>query len=125
MRLREEAEVVEGGGKGAGLDAVDDLHDLVVHRGGATDFAAVGADSTVDGIDLGFLAALKILKHTGLQTGVLADGYRDDHKGDELLHGIAVIQKLDYILALDRLDGYAALTADINAFLDQGLHDLP
>ena len=99
MRLREEAEVVEGGCKGAGLDAVDDLHDLVVHRGGAADVAAVGAAGTVDGIDLGFLAALKILKHTGYQTGELADGYRDDHKGDELLHGIVVIHKLDYILA--------------------------
>ena len=81
VRLREEAEVVERGGEGAGLDAVDDLYDLVVHRSGATDLAAVGADGTVDGIDLGFLAALKILKHTGFQTGVLADGYRDDHKG--------------------------------------------
>ena len=64
-----------------GYCAVDDLHDLVVHRGRNARLAAECADNAVYGIDLGQFPVLKVLKHTCLQTGVFLYRYGNYEEG--------------------------------------------
>ena len=74
------------------LNAMDDFHDLVVHRGWETYFSAVFGYGSVDGIDFGQLAFLQVLKHTGLEFGVLADSDGDDEEREGALQGIRVVE---------------------------------
>ena len=105
------------------LDAVNNLHHLVVARSRHACLAPLGTHGAIDGIHLSLLAPLDILQHAGLQTRMLANRYRYDKERDSLLERIVIIQKSYHILALDRLDSYARGSANINALLYKFLDD--
>lgn len=66
------------------LDAVNNLHHLVVAWGRHTRLASLGTYRTIDGIHFSLLAALDILQHASLQTRMLANCYRYDKERDSL-----------------------------------------
>ena len=102
---------------------VEYFHHLVVARGRDAHLPAVIAYDTVDGVNLAEFAFLQVLEHTCLKKRVLLDGNRDDCERYGLFDWAVVVQELDYIFALDRLDSDASLGTYVDALIDEGLHD--
>ena len=121
--LLEITEIVEAWLEFSLLDAMDDFHDLVVRWGGEANFSAVSGYGSVDGIDFGQFAFLQVLKHAGLELGVLADGDGDDEEREGAFQGIGVVEQFHDVLSLYRFDTDTAHLTDVDTFLDQGLHD--
>ena len=97
---------------------MDYLADLVVIRSRHIVLSAVGADNAVYRINFALLALFKILEHARLEEPVLLDADRDEREGYLLLYAVAlVVEKLDYILALNRFYLYARSRGDIDALL--------
>ena len=54
---------------------------------------------------------------------MLLDCYRNDEKGQSLLDGVVIVQKLHHILALNRLDFDSSLGANVDNLFHYSLHD--
>ena len=93
---------------------MDYLADLVVIRSRHAVLSAVGADNAVYRINFALLALFEILEHARLEKPVLLDAYRDEREGYLLLYAVAlVVEELDDILALNRLDFYSRRRGNI------------
>ena len=121
--LLEITEIVEAWGEFALLDAMDDFHYLVVHRGREVYFSSVFRNGSVDGVDFGQLAFLQVLEHAGFEFRVLADGDGDDEEREGTLQGVRIVEQLHDVLALHWLDADSACLANVDTFLDQCLYD--
>ena len=121
--LLEITEIVEAWLEFSSLNAMNDFNNLVVHRGGEAYFSAIFWYSSVDGIDFGQFAFLQVLKHAGLELGVLADGDGNDEEREDAFLGVRVVEQFHDVLSLYRFDTYSAHLTDVDTFLDQGLYD--
>ena len=105
------------------LNAVNNLHHLVIARSRHTNLTPLGTYRTIDRIHLSLLVTLNILQHTGLQTRMLANRYWYDKERDSLFERIVIIQKFHHLLTLDRLDSGVRGSANIDALLYKFLDD--